>query len=360
VNVTIVGAGIIGCASAYELARRGCHVDVIDMRAPGRGATHASAGILAPYIEGQIEPVLRLGIASLAMYPDFVERVSRDAGRELEFRRCGTLQAARTGEEHERLAAAAERLSALGVTCELTSGDAARRLEPAIDEQILSALVIPEHGYVRVSDMMAALVSAGGGRVAFHAGQVREVESGASGVTLQMATGDRYADILVIAAGSWSSSLSVPAVPVKPIRGQIVELRFPQRPFSRVVWGESCYMVPWCDGTVLVGATAEDAGFDESVVPDATRRLIGAARRLVPAAADATVHDVRVGLRPSTPDELPVIGRSSTMPRVVYATGHYRHGILMAPLTAKLLADIVMDERPDPLLDLVRPARFAL
>jgi glycine oxidase len=360
VNVTIVGAGIIGCASAYALARRGCHVHVIDMRAPGRGATHASAGILAPYIEGQIDAVLRLGVASLAMYPEFVERVSRDAGRELEFRRCGTLQVARSREEHERLAATAERLATLGVTYELTAGDAARRLEPALDGQVVSALLIPEHGYVRVNDMLSALVSAAGGRVTFHTGHVRAVESGASGVAVRLASGDQHADVLVVAAGSWSASLSVPPVPVKPIRGQIVELQFAQRPFSRVVWGESCYMVPWCDGTVLVGATAEDAGFDESIAPGATRSLIDAAGQLVPAAASAAVRDVRVGLRPATPDELPVIGRSSTMPHVLYATGHYRHGILMAPLTAELVADVVMDEQPDALLDLVRPARFAL
>lgn len=359
-NVTIVGAGIIGCASAYELARRGCHVDVIDMRAPGRGATHASAGILAPYIEGQIDAVLRLGVASLAMYPEFVERVSRDVGRELEFRRCGTLQVARSQVEHERLVDAAERLSALGVTYELIARDAARRLEPAIDEHVVSALLTPEHGYVRVNDMLAALTSADGGHVTFHTGHVRAIESGASGVTVETAVGDRRADVLVIAAGSWSASLSVPPVPVKPIRGQIVELQFAQRPFTRVVWGESCYMVPWCDGTVLVGATAEDAGFDESITPVATRSLTDAAQQLVPAIASAPVRDVRVGLRPATPDELPVIGRSSTMPHVVYATGHYRHGILMAPLTATLVADIVMDERPDALLDLVRPARFAL
>jgi glycine/D-amino acid oxidase-like deaminating enzyme len=177
------------------------------------------------------------------------------------------------------------------------------------------------------------------------------------------------ADAVVLAAGSWSGLLT--SVPVRPVRGQIVQLRFARPPLSRVLWGDDCYLVPWADGSVLVGATAEDAGFDESASREAEERLVAAARALLPAARHARVDEVRVGLRPATPDELPVIGRSSTMPGVTYATGHYRNGVLLAPLTAALVADLVLTggadaSRPAPdspartLLDSVGPARFNL
>ena len=332
------------------------------MRVPGGGATQASAGILAPYIEGHFEAVLRLGIESLALYPEFVERVSRDSGRPIEFRRCGTLQVSRSAVEHDRLSAAADELSRRGVVCELVTGADVRRLEPAIAPDVLSALLIAEHGYVRVSDVLGALVTAFPDRVDYRRARVLGLDQVQHGVRVRTDDRDVESDAVVLAAGSWSATLTptVPALPIRPIRGQLVELRCAARPFSRILWGESCYMVPWCNGSVLVGATAEDAGFDETIVADATRRLIESAEQLTPALAGAMVSDVRVGLRPATPDELPVIGRSSTMPHIVYATGHYRHGILLAPLTAKLVADVVLAGPADPLLDLVQPSRFAL
>ena len=360
VNVTIVGAGIVGCASAYELARRGCRVELVDMRPPGGGATHASAGILAPHIEGQIEAVLRLGVASLAMYPEFVERVGGDGGTSIEFRRCGTLQVSQSDREAERLELDSERLARLGVRHELAIAREVRRLVSAIDPNVRSALLIPEHGYVRVSDLLGSLLSAAAGRITIRRSRVFALEPHSSGVRVRTEQGDVYGDAVVLAAGTWSAVLAVPPLPVRPIRGQLVELKCPTQPFSPIVCGESCYMVPWCSGSVLVGATSEDAGFDETIADDATHRLIASARQLAPGLARAAISDVRVGLRPATPDGLPVIGRSLTMPHVVYATGHYRHGILLAPLTARLVADVVMQEPADPLLELVRPSRFGL
>jgi glycine/D-amino acid oxidase-like deaminating enzyme len=162
------------------------------------------------------------------------------------------------------------------------------------------------------------------------------------------------ADAVVVAAGAWSGD------PVRPVRGQLVHLKLDQPPLTRVAWGADCYAVPWNDGSLLVGATVEEVGFDESSTPDAVRSLAQAAAALVPAARGARVHEVRVGLRPATPDGLPAIGRSSTMPSVFYATGHYRTGVLLAPLTAALIADLVLEQREDPALALVRPDRLGL
>jgi glycine oxidase len=189
---------------------------------------------------------------------------------------------------------------------------------------------------------------------------VERVVGGPLGVRVDTSEGASDAEAVVIAAGTWSGLVTAPPAPVRPIRGQVVELACDAPVPSRVVWGDGCYVVPWRDGRVLVGATSEDVGFDESVVPAATTRLTDAARALIPGLRSAAVVDVRVGLRPAAPDELPIIGPSATLPGVFFATGHYRHGILLAPLTALMTADLVTRGPSDPLLNLVRPARFGL
>ena len=171
------------------------------------------------------------------------------------------------------------------------------------------------------------------------------------------------ADAVVMAAGTWSGSVvmsAAPAAPVRPIRGQLLHARCPEPLVSRVIWGSSAYLVPWQDGSLLVGATSEDVGFDESATVGGVRGLIEGAAELVPAVLAARFADVRVGLRPLTGDELPLVGASSTMRSVYYATGHYRSGVLLAPLTAVLLADLMLEGREDEALTLARPGRFGL
>jgi glycine/D-amino acid oxidase-like deaminating enzyme len=185
-----------------------------------------------------------------------------------------------------------------------------------------------------------------------------------SGDGVEVTAGDETigSDAVIIAAGSWSASAWRDHVspPVKPIRGQLVHLRGHDRAASRIVWGSACYLVPWEDGSVLVGATVEDVGFDERATASGVRRLLEGAITVLPRLADATFHDVRVGLRPMTPDELPIIGRSSTMRGVFYATGHYRNGVLLTPVTAGMIADLVVSGREPAELALTRPERFGL
>ena len=145
---------------------------------------------------------------------------------------------------------------------------------------------------------------------------------------------------------------------MRPIRGQLLQLQCDRTLLATLVWGGDCYLVPWTDDSVLVGATVEDVGFDESATVAGVSDLLNAARRLVPATADARFHEVRVGLRPATRDELPIVGRSSTMPQVVLATGHYRNGVLLAPLTAELVADLILENREPAELAATRPDRF--
>ena len=360
-KITIVGGGIIGCAVGHELASRGASVRIIDMRGTGRGATQASAGILAPYIEGHIDALLRLGVSSLALYDGFIARVSEDAQQAIEYERCGTLHVARNEAAAMELAIAARRFAHEGVAHQLMPGHEALRLEPGLSPRLLSALLLPMHGYVRAAELTAALASASQRRGAeFITANVEEICGGANGVAVETSAGRIESDALILAAGSWSGRVPPVAPPVRPVRGQLLHLHFDQRPLSRVVWGTDCYLVPWRNGALLVGATVEDVGFDETATADGVTRLLGASSELLTTVPQARFEAVRVGLRPGTPDELPLIGPASTMPGVYYATGHYRNGVLLAPLTAKLVADLVIDGTRDPELDLVTPARFGL
>ena len=359
-KITIVGAGIIGCAIAHELASRGAQVRVIDMRGPGQGATQASAGILAPYIEGHIDALLRLGVHSLALYDDFVGRVTTDSGQAIEYERTGSLHVARNEAAAMELATAARRFAHEGVSHELMPGRDACRLEPGLTPTLFSALLLPMHGYVRASELTSALAFAAAQRgTEFVRASVTDI---AGGTTPAVNTiGGRFeSDAVILAAGSWSGRVEPVTAPVRPVRGQLLHLHFNERPLSRVVWGTDCYLVPWRNGALLVGATVEEAGFDETATAAGVSRLLQASADLLALVPQGRFDAVRVGLRPGTPDELPLIGPAATMPGVYYATGHYRNGVLLAPLTAKLVADLVLDGTRDSALELARPDRFGL
>jgi glycine oxidase len=363
VNVTIAGAGVVGCAIAYELAARGARVRVLDSRVPGGGATRASAGILAPYIEGHDKTLLSLGLRSLGMYKDFVARVTADSGEDIEYERNGTIQVASSLDDANQLKRAARALGDASVERRLLDAVEVRRIEPAVTADAVAGLLIPCHGHVAAGDLTRALVAAAmrhgatfdvGSAVAIEGGRAARVRT--SGEVIE-------SDAVIVAAGSWSTSVEgVSARPetIKPIRGQLLQLRLPERPASHVIWGTECYLVPRRDGAVLVGATMEDVGFDERATSAGVQQLLDRALALMPALRDAAFDEVRVGLRPKTADELPAVGASSTMPHVFYATGHYRNGVLLAPLTARLVADLVLEGKSDDDLALLHPRRLGL
>jgi glycine oxidase len=364
VNVIVVGAGIVGCAVGYELAARGARVRLLDMRGIGRGATRASAGVLCPHIEGHAAPLRQLGVRSLAMYDDFVARARDEARRPIEYRRNGTLEVALAQEEAQQLKATAKAHARDGIDHQYLEPREALALEPALSPHVAGALLVPIHGYVGVTGFTEALVAAAEARGASvdRGVAVRSVTARGGGVQVDTPSGRFEADAVVVAAGSWSGNVALgePPVPVKPIRGQLLHLRCGAAPASRVIWGSACYMVPWQDGTLLVGATVEDVGFDERATAAGVHDLLHHASVLLPAASGAAFQGVRVGLRPATADELPIVGRSSRHPGVIYATGHYRNGVLLAPLTAVAVADLVLDGRSAPELAITDPARFGL
>ena len=362
-DAIVIGAGIIGCAIAYELTRRGARVLIIDARGVGFGATQASAGVLAPYIEGHDkEPLQTLTTRSLDLYDDFVAAVESDAGQAVLYKRSGTLEVATTEEAVARLQAATRALAAAAVRCEFFDRPALEEAEPQLANDVVAGLLIPTHGFVAAGELTRALHIAAerrGGRLT--AGSVRRVWQDGAGIRVEVARETLRATRVVLASGSWTGKIEVAGadpLPVRPVRGQLLYLEWPGEPLRRVTWSDRCYLVPWSNGSLLVGATMEEAGFDERATVTGIRDLLDAACDLVPRAWQAAFQGVRVGLRPATPDELPIIGPSVAVPGLVYATGHFRNGVLLAPLTAKLVGDLILDDRADAALQEVSPRRF--
>jgi glycine oxidase len=362
-HIAVIGAGVIGQAVAYELAVRGASVTLLDARGAGLGSTQAAAGMLVPHVEGSARPILPLAVRSLEMYDAFIERLSRDAGINVGYQRTGSLQVA-TGEESlDELRSVAAAARAAGADCELLDEDGVRAAEPQLTPDATGGLLIRTHGFVVPADLTGALSAAAikhGARVRVPA-RAERIARRQGEFEIQLQSGALAASHVVMAAGSWSGQIAidgVPPLPVKPIRGQLLQLTSAAPSLSRIVWGSGCYIVPAAPGTVFVGATVEDAGFDERTTVAGVRDLLDAASDLVPHLWQATFASARVGLRPATPDEMPIIGRSSKMPGLVYATGHYRNGVLLAPFTARAVADLILDDHEDPLLAGTRPRRF--
>jgi glycine oxidase len=366
-DVIVIGAGIIGAACAFELAHAGARVSVFDARQIGQGATQASAGVLAPYIEGHEEGPLRaLGRRSLDLYDAFIERVRSASGLTVQYTRGGTIEIALEPEHAQALQDSARALRSEGIAVQWLDPDALVEVEPLAATGAYGGLLIETHGFVGVPDFTEALAAAAmqaGARIASDS-RVLSIEAGTDGrVIVRTENGASSADRVVLAAGSWSGQVGVAGVAetvgVKPVRGQLLHLAWPtSQPLRHVLWGTDCYLVPWLNGRVLVGATVEDAGFDERATAAGVRDLLEAGCALVPQLWQASFEEVRVGLRPAAPDGLPVVGRSEVVPGLVYATGHYRNGVLLAPLTAALVRKLVMSDDKDDALEWLRPARL--
>src|SRR5262245_25879497 len=366
-DIIVIGAGIVGCAVADELAHRGASVEIVDERPVGMGATQASAGILAPYIETrQGHPLLDLALRSLSLYKDFVERAVSEGGAPVAYQRNGTITVAADESEWSALQGSAAFLARCGVRSSLLDAAAVRKEEPNLAGSAVGALLIEEHGFVSANDLTRALVASARRRGAqlIEQSRVRRISGQSDDLIVETDRGTLTADAVVVAAGSWSGEIGVNGVsvrlPVRPVRGQLLYLNWAGTPMRRVIWTHRCYFVPWDDGTLLVGATMEEAGFDERVTVAGVRDLLESACELIPHVWSAGFRGARVGLRPGSPDDLPVIGASARMPKLFYATGHYRNGVLLAPLTARLVADAVLDRRIDPVLASVSPSRFGL
>jgi glycine oxidase len=364
-DVIVIGAGIVGCAVAYELSRHGASVQIVDDRQPGMGATQASAGMLAPFTEAKDRHAtfLDLAVRSLDLYDEFVARVTQTSKLPVGYKRTGTIDVASTDDRMTSLGDIASRLKARGVALSLLNAAEARVEEPQLGQSVRGALLIGAHGYVQAGALTRALVAAARchGTQVIEGRRVRRIVKHERDLFVETGRGSLTAAAVVVTAGSWSGQIDVgagPRVPVRPVRGQLLHLAWQGPPLRRVTWGDHCYLVPWDEGTVLVGATMEEVGFDERTTVEGISRLMTAACELVPAAAGAALTSARVGLRPGTPDALPIVGWSRVLPGLMYATGHFRNGVLLCPLTAQIVARAIIDNENDPALATIGPQRF--
>lgn len=365
-DVVIVGGGIMGCGTAWQLARRGARVVVLERSVPGAEASSAAAGILGAQAEAHEDgPLFELSRRSLALYPGWAQALLDATGIDVELRPSGVLRVA--------LAAKAARKDARSVSfqkrhgCRVEQLDAAQlRAElPLISEDAQGAVRFPDDARIDPPRLLRALrIAAERASVEFRSGAwVRRVVvdgQRARGVALDDGSLVRGRHV-VVAAGSWSTlieGMHLPEGGVIPARGQIVELMLPTPRFKPVVFGPNCYLVPRDDGRVLVGSTLEFVGYRKEVTAAAVRNLLDAALKLVPALSEATMSGAWSSFRPFTKDALPWIGEAATA-GLLLATGHYRNGILLAPVTAEIITALVLGETPPLALEALSPRRRA-
>ena len=350
-EITIIGGGVVGLSIARALHKRGARrITIIERGTCGREASWAAAGMLAPNAETEvIDDFYRFCSASNALYPQFAAELLDETGIDIELRQTGTLELAfdETGAEH--LGGKYERQIAANIFVERLSGDDVLRLEPAVSEDVVFGLHYPTDGHVENRKLVTALIAyaRNNGIEIIENSEVRIENGPATGAWAsrpQTSRSDVKSDRdgrvpVILATGAWSSFIK-PALSVKPIRGQVLEFDGGKGLLSRVIYGAGAYLVPRADGRILVGATSEDVGFVKEVTESGVRELTDAAVRTVPAMADLKMTDAWSGFRPFAPDGLPVIGELDEM---FVATAHYRNGILLAPVTAELVADKIMN-----------------
>lgn len=359
-NVIIVGGGVMGCGIALRLRQAGARVTVLERSIPGAEASSAAGGILAPQMEAEGPgPFLELCLRSRALYPEFAVELQALTGINVDYLPSGLLHLAFDEAGAWRLKATVEWQRGLDLRAELLGPAEVRALEPQLSPQVVAAARFPDDHQVdnrlltRALTMAAARVGA-----TFRTGYVRGVveEKGrVVGVDLDGET--LHADAVVIAAGSWSGlvqGVSVDPRVVRPARGQMVQLQTRLPLFSHVLFSEKGYVIPRADGRVIAGSTLEFAGFEKHVTAEGLHRILSLAMELCPALASAPVQETWAGLRPYTDDHLPILG-AGPLPGLFLATGHFRNGILLAPLTARLMAQAVLGESPS--VDLA-PFRF--
>jgi glycine oxidase len=343
-DVLVVGGGVIGCALARELAGRGIRVAVAERAGIGGEASSAAAGLLTPQAESMTRGALfDAGLASRDLYPEWIERLEEETGEGVGYRRTGALVCALSEEEERRLDGCLAWQSLAGLPVEAYEAAAIpAALRRHVSARARRALFFPEEAFVHCPRLMAALARSLERRgVGVHTGTtvlaLRRDGGRCRGV--ETTSGFLAADAVVDAAGAWAGLLGgLPReVPVRPVRGQIVALRCEDPP-SAIVQTEEVYLVARSDGKLLAGATVEEAGFRKEVTAAGVAGLLASALRLSPALAGAAFEGAWAGLRPGSPDGLPLLGESG-LPGFWLATGHFRNGVLLAPWTARALAD---------------------
>jgi glycine oxidase len=359
-DAVVVGGGVVGCAVAFELAREGLGVALLERGELAGEASGAAAGMLLPLGEAPGPgPLLALGLRSLALFPALAAELRERSGIDPEHAACGALHVAADPDAAGRLAARARALAAFGA--EWLDASEARALEPRLGPRALGAMLVRAEAQVRSPLLVRALAAAAaslGARIETGTPVLALRRDGERVVGVETPAGPVAAARVVLCAGVWSPALAPFPLPVEPVRGQILSLESPRPALGVIVVGARCYLVPKRDGSVVVGATEERVGFDARVTAAGLAELLAGAQELLPALGASTFRGGWAGLRPVTPDGLPAIGPAPGAPGLVVAAGHGRNGVLLAPLTARLVADLVLGKSLPPEAAAFAPERF--
>ncbi|MES1176275.1 MAG: glycine oxidase ThiO [Myxococcales bacterium] len=363
-DVLIIGGGIMGTSAAWELAAHGAKVVVLERSVPGAEASSAAAGILGAQAEAHAPGAMaELCFASRSRYGKFAAALRKETQIDVGYRESGVLRVAFERGAVSNLQRDVAWQSKAGQTVERLTAASVRKLEPELSPRVSGGVRFAADSRVDPKALLRALHIAALGRgVRFQSGAfVRRIKlSGerATGVVLDDGS-ELAARNVVVAAGSWTSlidGLGLPAGRVIPARGQIVELELPAPPLSHVVFGPGAYLVPRDDGRVLIGSTVEFVGYRREVTAGAVRDLLAHALALVPSLERASLRATWSNFRPYTKDELPLLGPSK-IPGLFLSTGHYRNGILLAPISAEIVRAAVLGQRAPLGLSAFSPER---
>jgi glycine oxidase len=362
-DVAIAGGGLIGGAIAFELARAGLQVAVFDRQQLGEGASWAAAGILSPAPEnaGMISTV-PLGRASLNLYPEFVAAVEEISGQSVGYRARGTLEALFSTDAQEKLSTIIALHHGLGLKAEPVSAEDAREMEPALSPELEAAVFRPDEACVDNRALTKAVLTAAqhSGLKTFAGSKVQSIAKDGGRCDGLFVDGEKVESRwTVIAAGCSSAEITGAAhyAPVRPAKGQMIALRPKDLSIERVLWSDDVYLVPRNDGRILAGATVEYVGFDKNVTVGAVQKILTAALQLAPALTDAQIEETWAGLRPDSPDHLPIMGPTD-LDGLLIATGHFRSGILLAPITAQLILQWITTQNVSQDWARFNPMRF--
>lgn len=399
-DVAIIGGGVIGLSIARELSLRGVRrVALIERGEFGREASWAAGGILAPQVEAdRADEFFNLASASRDLYPAFVQALEKETGIDVQLDQTGTLYVGFTEDDEHEMRRRFDWQTRAGLRVEWLNGEDARRLEPNLSARVRCALRFPDDWQIENRRLTEALLACNRNlgvqlitsceinSVRIDNGRVTGIESGRS-ISLPPSTGGEFARTVtppptpprtrggerastsidaatvVIAAGAWSSDIGISKtnsspVQIEPVRGQMLCFQIEPTFAHHVIYSPGGYLVPRRNSRLLAGSTSETVGFEKRVTQAGTESIRAMAFEIAPALESAAIVDSWAGFRPHAPDDLPVIGRAGDIEGLFYATGHYRNGILLAPITAKLMAETIVEGSASNLLEAFSPSRF--
>jgi len=339
-DVLVIGGGIIGLATAIALSQQGANVTVIEREICGKGATWAAAGMLAPEAERLEGTLLDFGIRSRDMYPKWIANLMRLSGLDCGYWCCGMIAPSLEESDHQIISQHPKYINR----------EESHKRQSGLGESVLGSLWLPEDGQVNNRKLAKALLTTAQSlSIKILEGvTVYQIVRDAQRVThLDTSVGNLQGDRYILATGAWTRSLL--PLPVKPIKGQMLSVFDRDRQLQRVIYAPSCYIVPRQDGKIVIGATVEDNGFSQGNTAAGLAQLLNRAIAVYPAIANMPITETWWGFRPHAPNEIPILG-ASDYENLILATGHYRNGILFAPITAKLISDFVIDGIKDPIL----------